>query len=40
MTTKERLIQAILRRIDELEPGDAESHIWYNRFIDLINEVL
>jgi hypothetical protein len=40
MTTKERLIQAILRRIDELEPGDAESHIWFNRFIDLINDVL
>lgn len=40
MTDKQKLIAAIERRIEALDPEDAESHIWYQKFINLINEIL
>lgn len=40
MTDKQKLIAAIERRIESLDPEDVEGHIWYGKFIRLINEIL
>lgn len=37
---KQKLIAAINRRIESLDPEDAESHIWYEKFLKLIEELL